>query len=145
AVVEASSTNPIVEPFLTFLIEARWSGGRMVREYTVLLDPPVFMPGPDVDAAPAQARPPAVDAPRQAPAPVSRPAPPPAQVAEPGTARPAVTGSEYSVRRNDTLWAIAQQVRPDPELTTNQVMVALFRENPHAFDGNINRLRAGTI
>ena len=145
AVVEVSSANPIVEPFLTFLIEARWSGGRMVREYTVLLDPPVFMPGPEGDRAPAQAQPPAVDAPRQAPAPVSRPALPPTQVAEPGVAGAAASSSEYPVRRNDTLWAIAQRVRPDPALTTNQVMVALFRENPHAFDGNINRLRAGTI
>jgi pilus assembly protein FimV len=144
AVIRVSSTSPIVEPFLTFLLEARWSGGRMLREYTVLLDPPVFMPGPEIEQAPAAARQPAVDAPRPAPAPVSRPAAPPAAAA-PAAAPAFEQESQYSVRRNDTLWAIAQQVRPDAALSTNQVMVALFRENPHAFDGNINRLRAGTI
>jgi pilus assembly protein FimV len=142
AVVRVSSTRPITEPFVTFLVEARWSGGRILREYTVLLDPPVFMPGPDVDAAPAP--PPALDAPRPAPAPIARPAPAPAPA--PAAAPPRVgIGADYSVQRNDTLWAIAQRVRPDESISTNQVMVALFRENPHAFDGNINRLRAGTI
>ncbi|NGP52275.1 FimV/HubP family polar landmark protein, partial [Thioalkalivibrio sp. XN8] len=54
-------------------------------------------------------------------------------------------GTEYAVQRNETLWGIAQRVRPDPALTTNQVMVALYEANPEAFYGNINRLRAGAI
>lgn len=139
AVVQVTSTRPIVEPFVTFLVEAAWSGGQMRREYTVLLDPPTFMPAPEASPAPSSA----VDAPRQAP--VARPAP----VAEP-TAVPTPLRSEYGaefgpVQRNDTLWGIAQRVRPDTGLSTNQVMVALFRANPNAFDGNINRLRAGAI
>jgi pilus assembly protein FimV len=140
ATVQVSSTRPIVEPFVTFLVEARWSGGRVLREYTVLLDPPVFMPGPAVDAppAPVAAPAPAAEAPQAAPAPVARPAPAP--VATPVAAR-----SDYVVQRNDTLWGIAQRVRPDDTISTNQVMLALFNENPQAFDGNINRLRAGAI
>ncbi len=47
------------------------------------------------------------------------------------------------VRRNETLWSIAQEVRPDAGISTNQMMMALFRANPDAFDGNINRMRAG--
>jgi pilus assembly protein FimV len=142
AVVRVSSSRPMVEPFLTFLLEARWSGGRILREYTVLLDPPVFMPTPEAAPTPAPAPPPAVERPRPAPAPepVARPAPTPTPAVTPRAVR-----SEYTVRRNDTLWQIAQQVRPDDRLTTNQVMMALFRENPNAFDGNINRLRAGAI
>lgn len=140
AVVELRSTRPITEPFLTFLVEARWSGGRMLREYTVLLDPPVFLPAPEA-AAPEPAA--AVESPR--PAPVSRPAPAPAPVSAPTAVRGEYGADFGPVQRNDTLWAIAQRVRPDESLTTNQVMVALFRANPHAFDGNINRLRAGTI
>ncbi len=42
-VIRISSTKPVVEPFLNFLLEVDWPAGRMVREYTVLLDPPVFM------------------------------------------------------------------------------------------------------
>ena len=142
AVVRITSTRPIAEPFLTFLVEARWAGGRILREYTVLLDPPVFLPAPEAAPAPEPAPPPAVERPRPAPdpEPVARPAPTPAPAVT-----PRAVGTEYTVRRNDTLWQIAQQVRPDERLTTNQVMLALFRENPNAFDGNINRLRAGAI
>ncbi len=139
AVIDVRSSRPIAEPFVTFLVEASWSGGRMLREYTVLLDPPVFLPAPEA-AAPEPA---AVDAPR--PAPVARPAATPSPVAAP-TATRGEYGADFGpVQRNDTLWAIAQRVRPDASLSTNQVMVALFRANPHAFDGNINRLRAGAI
>lgn len=42
-VIRISSNRPVVEPFLNFLLEVDWPQGRMVREYTVLLDPPVFM------------------------------------------------------------------------------------------------------
>jgi pilus assembly protein FimV len=142
AVVRVTSSRPMVEPFVTMLLEARWSGGRILREYTVLLDPPVFLPAPDAAPAPAPAPPPAVERPRPAPdaEPVARPAPTPSPAVT-----PRAVSSEYTVRRNDTLWQIAQQVRPDAALTTNQVMMALFRENPNAFDGNINRLRAGAI
>lgn len=42
-VIRISSRTPVVEPFLNFLLEVDWPQGRMIREYTVLLDPPVFM------------------------------------------------------------------------------------------------------
>jgi pilus assembly protein FimV len=89
-VVQARSRSAITEPFLTFLVEARWSSGRLLREYTVLLDPPTYSP-PAVQQAPA------VEAPRRAEttdsARIERqvPAPQPAEpVAEP---RPQVTTS----------------------------------------------------
>ena len=141
ATIVVSTSRPVVEPFLTFLVEASWSGGQILREYTVLLDPPVFLPAPEPQAAPA----PAVAAPRPAPEAVSRPAPEPPPVAAPvPVARD--YGTQYGpVQRNETLWGIAQRVRPDASFTTNQVMVALYEANPEAFDGNINRLRAGAI
>ena len=43
-VLRIKSTETVTEPFLTLLIEASWARGRLVREYTVLLDPPVFAP-----------------------------------------------------------------------------------------------------
>ena len=58
-VVQVRSRSPITEPFLTFLVEATWSSGRLLREYTVLLDPPTYAP-PAVQQAPA------VEAPRRA-------------------------------------------------------------------------------
>src|SRR5688572_5615199 len=43
-VLRIRSNETVTEPFLTLLIEATWARGRLVREYTVLLDPPVFAP-----------------------------------------------------------------------------------------------------
>ena len=43
-VVQLRSRSPITEPFLTFLVEATWPSGRLLREYTVLLDPPTYAP-----------------------------------------------------------------------------------------------------
>jgi len=58
SIVQVRSRSPITEPFLTFLVEATWSSGRLLREYTVLLDPPTY-------AAPTSQPAPAVAAPRR--------------------------------------------------------------------------------
>src|SRR5688572_11127885 len=49
------SRESVTEPFLTFLIEVNWSRGRLLREYTVLMDPPVYMPGEETASAPVAA------------------------------------------------------------------------------------------
>ncbi len=167
AVVRVTSQEPITEPFVTFLIEAVWSRGRLLREYTVLLDPPTFAPPPsrptteavtaprqtpqtdrgtiEQPAAPAPTPAPARPAPRQAPAPTPAPAPAPSTTPAPApvaTDFDTSSGGDYQVRRGDTLWRIAEEVRPDARLTMNQTMLAIYEANPNAFAGNINRLRA---
>jgi len=57
-VIRISSSQPVVEPFLNFLVEVDWPTGRMVREYTVLLDPPVFMSPSASDRNTASEQPP---------------------------------------------------------------------------------------
>ena len=52
-------------------------------------------------------------------------------------------GTDYSVQRGDTLWGITTRLRPDTRLSINQTMIAIYEANPQAFDGNINRLKAG--
>jgi pilus assembly protein FimV len=54
-VLLVSSTDSIPEPFVTFLVEVNWSRGRLMREYTLLLDPPVYSPGETAGSAPAVA------------------------------------------------------------------------------------------
>ncbi|MBT8091221.1 MAG: hypothetical protein KJO01_13535 [Gammaproteobacteria bacterium] len=156
--VQLRSRKPITEPFLTFLVEATWPGGRLLREYTVLLDPPTYAP-------PAATQAPAVTAPsRSAPAdsgrierqqPASQPqaAAPPARQTRPSLPSASVPaddtpydtsgGGDYVVKRSETLWGIASRMRPDSRLTMNQTMLAIFEANPGAFGGNINILRAG--
>ena len=74
-VIKIESTSPVVEPFLNFLVEVDWPQGRMVREYTVLLDPPVFV-SPSASQQNAAADQPAVtqdiDAGQAVPIPIER-------------------------------------------------------------------------
>src|ERR1700719_3869766 len=68
------STDAIPEPFVTFLVEVNWARGRLMREYTVLLDPPVYTPGETASStAPVSAPTVAAPAARPAPAPVATP------------------------------------------------------------------------
>ncbi|MFQ5983035.1 MAG: FimV family protein, partial [Woeseiaceae bacterium] len=152
-VIRVTSDEPVTEPFITFLVEATWSRGRLLREYTVLLDPPTFAPPPVAESTTA------VTAPRQTteadsgrierpsrpePAP-SRPerAAPPPPAERPAPTFDTTAGGDYQVQRGETLWSITQQVRPDSRLTINQTMLAIFEANPQAFAGNINILSAG--
>jgi pilus assembly protein FimV len=144
-VLRVNSTAPISEPFVTFLVEVNWPRGRLLREYTVLLDPPVFAPRETVPPAP-------VAAPRAArPEPAPAPAPVPA-VSQPSTApsRPAAApsgdlGTSYRVQPGDTLYGVASRYTGGDRAETNRMMIAMFRANPEAFGGNINVLRSGSI
>ncbi len=131
-VIRLSSANAITEPFVTLLVEAVWPRGRLLREYTVLLDPPVFRPEPTAPAPRAQPAPQTSGGSRN----VQRP-----RSSQPMS--PAYDGDTYLVQRSDTLWQIAERVRPASDITINQVMLALFDENPQAFAGNINLVSAG--
>ncbi len=165
-VVRVSSLRPVSEPFVTLLLDIKWSSGRLLREYTVLLDPPLFESEPVQSgvAAPAMTptetvvaesassgevtrSAPPVSAPAPAPAPASAPvsARAPRPVAETPAAAAVTPSGDYAVQRRDTLWSIANRVRGSTDLTVNQVMLALYRANPEAFLGNINRLKAGAI
>jgi pilus assembly protein FimV len=151
--IKVTSNRSVTEPFVTFLVEANWGRGRLLREYTVLLDPPVFMP-----SQPDQNRP--VTAPEsgartegrieRTPEPQQRvPAPESTTDGQPESAQSApaaVVGGNYEVKRNDTLSRIARKVNPDATAAgINQTMIALFRANPEAFVDNINVLKAGSV
>jgi len=150
-VLRVTSPRPVTEPFVTMLVEASWPRGRLLREYTVLLDPPVYAPGPAASEAPVAAPRAAATAPTPAPVQAVSPAPARAPVSSEPRARQAVAtpsieaGSSYRVRRNDTLWKIASEVTPGSRSDVNRAMVAIFQRNPAAFDGNINVLRAGSL
>jgi pilus assembly protein FimV len=144
-VLKVTSGKAITEPFVTFLVEARWARGSLLREYTVLLDPPTFMPQATTPApavqAPAAPRESAATSgtvlrqPERAPVTESVQPDSPPYTAPPGSHR---------VGRGQTLWVLAERYRP-ADVTVNQMMIALYEANPQAFSGNINRLRAGSI
>ena len=164
------SDRPLNEPFLDLLVQIDWASGRLVREYTVLLDPPDAL-RPSVAAAPVEApvvAPPAAAATPQRPAePETRP---PVATEQPRPQAPAATEraatekpatneraatekpaaaeqgeKTHVVKSGETLGKIARETAPSG-VSLEQMLVALYRGNQDAFEGNnMNRLRAGKI
>jgi pilus assembly protein FimV len=128
-----TSQQAVNDPFVDLLIELNWASGRLMREYTALLDPPEYA------AAAPQPAPMAV-------APAVRPAPAPQPLAAaPAVREPAAAGTYGPVQRGETLGAIARSLKPD-DVTLEQMLVGLYRSNPDAFiRKNMNLVRSGKI
>ncbi|SHK47199.1 pilus assembly protein FimV [Marinobacter antarcticus] len=145
-VVNVSSREPLREPYLNFLLELTWPNGRLMREYSVLVDPPVYAEESGVSEQ--------VRAPSSAPVAQSRQASSErnAESARRAARAEQSLGTGYRADTfgptgaSDTLWTIAATVRPDNNLSMQQVMLALQDLNPGAFiDNNINRLKRGEV
>ena len=160
-VLRLTSDRAVQEPFVDVILELTWASGRLVREYTLLLDPPRIQPAPPaVAAAPAPApAAPVVTAPVRPVAPAQAapvpPAAPPRPAAPSVVAAPApmpapqptqaAGGEQVTVQRGDTLSRIATRTTP-PGVSLEQMLVSLYRNNPQAFiDNNMNLLKAGSV
>ncbi|MDP3846131.1 MAG: FimV/HubP family polar landmark protein [Pseudomonas sp.] len=128
SIIRVTSNKPIREPYLNFVVEVARPNGQLLREYTVLIDPP----GSSAYRAVAQL--PAYAAPREAP---QRP---------PQRAKPApvaTQGNRYRVVAGDSLWLIAQRLHSEagqPSVPT--LMADIQGLNPQAFiGGDRNRLK----
>ncbi|MCD6705133.1 MAG: hypothetical protein LT080_01600 [Thiobacillus sp.] len=142
AVLKVSSSRPVNDPFIDMLVELNWASGRLVREYTMLLDPP-GMGGVQTVAPVAVAPTPiAKPAPAAAPQAQAAPAAPAAAAVKPAPAPQTAAPDRVKVKRGDTLTGIASRVRPEG-VSLEQTLLGLYRENDQAFDGNMNRLKAG--
>ncbi|MDO9315522.1 MAG: FimV/HubP family polar landmark protein [Burkholderiaceae bacterium] len=149
-----TSDRVVQEPFVDVILELSWSTGRLVREYTLLFDPPSERPQaatPTPTPAPSVVTAPVFTAPAPVPRPLRAAAPasiPPTAAAE-RSAKPAApsesVGDSYRVRSGDTLTGIAARTRRGT-VSLDQTLVSLYRSNPQAFVGeNMNRLKAGVL
>ncbi|AZT84038.1 hypothetical protein EHN06_11090 [Marinobacter sp. NP-4(2019)] len=144
-IVNVSSREPLREPYLNFLLEVTWPSGRLMREYSVLVDPPVYAEESGIQeqvAAPStsQTSTPDTTSPRTAPSTEQGAA---GRVTQRTAGSPRTLGPTNS---SDTLWKIAERVRPDDGVSMQQVMLAIQDLNPDAFIGdNINRLKRGEV
>ncbi|WP_085722984.1 FimV/HubP family polar landmark protein [Pseudomonas sp. R37(2017)] len=121
SILRVTSSKPLSEPMVKFLVQVMWPNGRLLRDYSVLLDPSKF----STQTAEAAAQ----------PAPTST-------VAAPVTG--ATKPSQYTTTPRDTLWEIAAKARNGGSI--QQTMLAIQALNPDAFiDGNINRLKTGQV
>ncbi len=137
-ILRVTTPANVVEPYLDMLVEVNWSSGRVVRAYTFLLDPPGMPAAQAVDPV----TPPRAGTPRAA---ASAAAPAAAAAPRAAAETRGGTGSSYTVRRGDTLSRIAEETKA-PNVTLEQMLVALYNSNQSAFEGNnMNRLRAGAI
>jgi pilus assembly protein FimV len=149
--IKITSSQPVNEPFVDMLLELSWNSGKLVREYTFLLDPaelrsaqPAQVSAPvDVLSQGTRTTPPK-SAPRAAPAASSAAAATPAAPREQASA-PADGASSYKVQKGDTLGKIAANLKP-VDVSLDMMLVALYRANPDSFNGsNMNRLKSGQI
>lgn len=149
-IIKVGSFDVIREPFLDFLVEVNWPQGKIVREFTVLLDPPVTYKKKTVSIPPAVQTQSGFQQPTLPPAPMI-PKPDTAVAVIAPSVRPGAQslafGDEYGpVVRNDTLWKIVNAVRNDQAISKEQLLIAVFEHNPNAFyKRNINALKAGEI
>ena len=141
-VITVVSKNAVKEPLLDFLLLVKSSNGQLIREYTVLLDPPKSVFNRQVSATKV-VTPPQRSQPRKI---INEPVQPSqTQAVKPKHSTSNV--SQYGPTSNtDTLWNIALKTRPSLDVSVHQVMVALVAKNPRAFiKNNINGLKSGYI
>lgn len=135
SVIRVVSSQPVREPYLNFIVEVARPNGALLREYTLLLDPPGSSAYRTVAAVPkvraASERPVVSAATAVATAPRVMPA--------------AEAGARYQVVSGDSLWKIAAGLRAAGSQTSQQALMRdIHALNPQAFGrGDINRLQAG--
>ena len=172
-VLNVRSAEAFNDPLVSFIVDLRWGKNQVVREYSLLLDPPGYgapHSAPEVQLAaspaspgyPAQTLPTAI-APPLSPratrpsrsASLARTAPPrqpaavqaaaPTESARAPGVEPDTGYGPHRVRSGETLRAVARQAGARNELHAQRMMIAIFRANPNAFDGNINRLHRDAL
>lgn len=121
SVVRVTSSKPLPDSYVRFLLQVQWPNGRLMRDYSVLLDPAKFDQPAPTTAAPAP------------------------RLAAPASTAPAVSKpAQHTTTSRDTLWEIAAKNRNGGSV--QQTMLAIQALNPDAFiDGNINRLKTGQV
>ena len=146
-IVHITSSKVIIEPFLNFIVEVIWPTGRILREYIVLLDPPVFSSEGIEKIEPGMSSGNTSSARSGSRSNNRREIPPAPSVSNGRTEGVVTQDEEYGLTGpGDTLWSIASKVRPNDRISVQQTMLALQRANPEAFiNNNINLLKAGHV
>jgi len=154
AYLRVEGVRPINEPFLGIVIQADWGAGQVVRDYTMLIDPPNHGPTNVVATSPQvpQAKQPTVATQVKPKTPQEEQGATPQRGRTPPAAAPAAApasapsaGEQITVKRGDTASGIVRDRLPEG-VSLDQMLIALQRGNPNAFiRGNVNLIKAGAV
>jgi pilus assembly protein FimV len=148
------STDSFTEPLVNLLVDLRWHNGEVIRQYSLLLDPAGFPAATQMAAAVRSPVVPQVTLVAPAPAPTPAASNTLAGATTPiasadATPSPAArttrTTTHVKVGAKATLRGVAWRVGARSDSDLKKTMLAIFRANPNAFEGNINRLRLGAV
>jgi pilus assembly protein FimV len=154
-ILEVRGSQPVTAPFVDLVLEITWNAGRMLRDYTVLLDPPatanqaLIVPAPTLPMLSSSSLPSAAASSAPAVAIAAKPQNDEAEQRMPKQvvstkAKPTAKNS-IKIKKGDTAAAIAAANKPEG-VSLDQMLVAMLRSNPQAFEGgNVNRLKAGAV
>ncbi len=160
-ILRIRSSMPINDPYLDMLIQVDWASGRLLREYTVLLDPPeykstvsaasdfipVIKPSTNagVSTDTSTLKPLSQNTSKSSKKKTAAAKPAATQKEAGGESGSVPNIDELTTKRGDTLAAIAQKMQIDG-VSLDQMLVGLFENNPSAFaNGNMNQLKVGQI
>jgi len=135
SIVKVTSTGKMNDPFVHLLLKLSWNGGQLLREFTALIDPPVY----------------SNDKAAQIESAISQSDESDSRVISSneytGNSNVVSTSAYGTVTARDSLSTTALQIQSDyPDLSIYQIMTALYRDNPDAFiDNNINGLIKGSV
>jgi len=139
-VIRVSSREALKEPVLDLLLEVSWPKGNLYREFTVLVDPPSVYEQPTVpdwDDSHSYASEEDYKSSRQV-------AETQSETDQSDIVQPDTAGDIRTTGKNDTLWNIAEQASRGRNVSIEQMMIAIYKQNPRAFyKQNINALLAG--
>ncbi len=145
--IKIYSKGPVSEPIVSLLLVVDWANGHLLREFTLLLDPPLFNQNLSTDnyAQPVQTQK------YEAPAKIEETTAEDDQTVSQVDYSSTISDNTYNgsqqitVQSGDTLWKIANNNRSG-YASTQQVMVAIFNNNPSAFQNNdMNLLKKGAV
>lgn len=155
-VIRVTSPQAMNEPFVDLLLEMNSSNGKLLREYTFLLDPAELRNSQSAQVAnPVNiatvphvtpiAKSSSQDVPQSEAAPVVPVAQKRALTKSAETSKEAPASGDYRVKSGDTLSKVAGEYRNEG-VSLDQMLVSIYKANPQAFSGNnMNRLKVGQI
>jgi pilus assembly protein FimV len=137
------STDSFTEPVVNLLVDLRWHNGEVIRQYSLLLDPAGFPAATQLAEAVRSAPAPAAAVTNTLAAAAIPIASPDVTVSRAASTTRATTHVKIGAKA--TLRGVAWRVGARSDSDLKKTMLAIFRANPNAFEGNINRLRLGAV